>query len=306
MLLINRTIMVIALLLGSCTSTQTVPSAATKTVDDKPIHDRPLLWEVKKPNYPTSYLFGTIHLGFRLQDLATIVTDKLDTCGQVVLEVDVQSIDASAIASAHYSKKGTLKRALKASEWQKLQGMVPQVRAEDLQKLSPYGAISLIEKIGFNLTQIPMDLEIHNRSKKLSKPLIFLETPQFQLDLLKQIMTLTTLKAMLRSKVSPSSGLAKMQELYWNGDVDALYEFIRTPTSGVLTIGKADLRKLLDDRNRTWSTILDPIFRRDRSFVAVGAGHLGGPMGLLSLLTKRGFILERISSHKISTKVNKG
>lgn len=52
---------------------------------------------------------------------------------------------------------------------------------------------------------------------------------------------------------------------------------------------------LLDKRNVAWMDVIrDALSDTDRLFVAVGAGHLPGDIGLLQLLKKEGFQIERL------------
>jgi uncharacterized protein YbaP (TraB family) len=46
---------------------------------------------------------------------------------------------------------------------------------------------------------------------------------------------------------------------------------------------------LLLNRNRNWIPVMQKAMARESIFFAVGAGHLSGPEGLLSLLRKSGY-----------------
>ncbi len=53
--------------------------------------------------------------------------------------------------------------------------------------------------------------------------------------------------------------------------------------------------RVLDARNRNWIPKIEGYLRSGRiCFVVVGAGHLGGPNGLLTLLKARGYRIEQI------------
>ena len=53
---------------------------------------------------------------------------------------------------------------------------------------------------------------------------------------------------------------------------------------------------LLDNRNKNWVIQLKSIMQKDNVFIAVGAGHLVGENGLISLLRKEGYILKPIKN----------
>ena len=54
---------------------------------------------------------------------------------------------------------------------------------------------------------------------------------------------------------------------------------------------------LLNDRNKNWVAQLNTIMKSESVFVAVGAGHLIGEMGLINLLKKAGYKVEPLENH---------
>jgi uncharacterized protein YbaP (TraB family) len=48
-------------------------------------------------------------------------------------------------------------------------------------------------------------------------------------------------------------------------------------------------QNLLIERNQRWIPVMEKAMNDKASFFAVGAGHLGGPEGVLELLRKRGY-----------------
>jgi uncharacterized protein len=57
----------------------------------------------------------------------------------------------------------------------------------------------------------------------------------------------------------------------------------------------ADYRSiLLDERNKTWVPLLEEAMKTNSIFMAVGAGHLGGDNGVISLLQKACYSVEPI------------
>ena len=53
---------------------------------------------------------------------------------------------------------------------------------------------------------------------------------------------------------------------------------------------------LLNDRNKNWVVQLKTIMKSEVVFVAVGAGHLVGKEGLISLLRKEGYTIKPIDN----------
>jgi len=61
-------------------------------------------------------------------------------------------------------------------------------------------------------------------------------------------------------------------------------------TGGISSEKYDDL--LLNKRNKNWVEQLNTIMKNESVFVAVGAGHLVGENGLVSLLKKEGYTVE--------------
>jgi len=54
-------------------------------------------------------------------------------------------------------------------------------------------------------------------------------------------------------------------------------------------------QRLLVDRNRNWMPKIEALFARPgRAFVVVGAAHLVGADGLISMLRARGYTVEQM------------
>ena len=82
----------------------------------------------------------------------------------------------------------------------------------------------------------------------------------------------------------------QMQQIYTIQNVDALFQFI-ADSDGVI---QNEQQKFLDDRNQNWIPKIIEQMAKTTTFVAVGAGHLGGPNGVIRLLEKEGYILTPI------------
>jgi hypothetical protein len=54
------------------------------------------------------------------------------------------------------------------------------------------------------------------------------------------------------------------------------------------------MARLNDERNRRMVQRMIPYLEQGNSFIAVGALHLGGPQGILSLLKKHGYNLDAV------------
>ncbi len=78
----------------------------------------------------------------------------------------------------------------------------------------------------------------------------------------------------------------KLADAYMSGDLNALYSIMTDPDTGMDT-EEADT--LINRRNSSWVDLLMGILPTTSVLIVVGAGHLPGDTGVISLLRKAGF-----------------
>jgi len=76
---------------------------------------------------------------------------------------------------------------------------------------------------------------------------------------------------------------------YCKQDVEALYRLTTDPSTGMTP---AELQRMVVDRNVAWVSTLQQWMPHRSLLVAVGAGHLGGPQGMIALLREKGYTVE--------------
>jgi uncharacterized protein YbaP (TraB family) len=132
----------------------------------------------------------------------------------------------------------------------------------------------------------PMDLDLAQHAHRHGSRIMTLETLQFQLDLLSKLGSQEEIAAILGDE-SDGAEIAPIAGAYRTGDLEALVSATGPAEPAMQEI-------LLDARNRRWTQKLAPVLKRGGAFVAVGAGHMAGPEGLLALLDSRGFSVKRV------------
>ena len=83
---------------------------------------------------------------------------------------------------------------------------------------------------------------------------------------------------------------AKMVETYKSENLEELTKLLED--SAWMTAEQKD--KLLIGRNLNWSNLIPEVIKDQSCFIAVGAGHLAGDKGLISLLRDKGFTVEAV------------
>ena len=120
------------------------------------------------------------------------------------------------------------------------------------------------------------------------KPVIGLETVASQMAVIDSKPIEKQAEELYELAKDPDKGIGHLKKLmgvYKLRDADKLFDL----TEEMMTKDREFQAKLLDDRNRAWIPKLETAFKEKPTFVAVGAGHLGGKNGVIRLLRKRGY-----------------
>lgn len=97
-------------------------------------------------------------------------------------------------------------------------------------------------------------------------------------------------------KAEAKKGLRTMIDMYKDQDIDGLHKMTTsqmTPEAGTMS---EDL--MLTTRNRNWIPGIEEMAKKQPTFIAVGAAHLGGPNGVLRLLMKKGYTIKPVKQTK--------
>jgi uncharacterized protein len=265
---------------------------------------RGLLWEVKSAS-TRIFLLGTIHVGSRdLYPLPAAVEAAYAAAGTVALEADLSTEASIAAAGTRfvYAPPDNLERHIPPALFRQAvdtldrYGLPPDVgRAMKPHMLSM--ALMLFEaaRIGLDAS-LGLDLHLTRRAHADGKRVVELESVAMQADLLDGLSAPAQM-AMLENTVrgirdgSLSRDLATLMDAWVRGDADRLHatatrEFSRLPAA----VGPELEKRLYTDRNVAMADqVAAMLSAQEIVLVAVGAGHMTGPRGLVQLLRDRGY-----------------
>jgi len=276
---------------GACAQTETGNSGT-------------LLWEISgnglsKP----SYLLGTLHL--KSGDYFNKIPGakaSLQSCEQVVGEINMSDMLAAQMKmqQAMMMTSDTTYRMLYSDEdYQFVSEEIASligVGLDQMSMLTP-SAIQLTITLFMYAKYFPdvnpedaIDAYIQEEAKKKDKPVLGLETAD---DQIRVLFGSTSLRRQADLLLCTVRNMDKMNEIalelidgYERGDLDKLYQSI---DSEICPATPAEMNALNKDRNIAWMEKLPGIMEEKPSFIAVGALHLAGEEGLLSLLEKAGY-----------------
>lgn len=260
--------------------------------------DNSMLWKISGNGLKQdSYLFGTIHM--LCPDDFVIKQKNLDAFNsskKVIFEVDLskpenaKSLQAFAVSDPNFIK------AFSEEEIKKMDSVLiaQQLSIKLLDYVSPVAVISLFSMKGFNCpdpTKMKSyEVELSALASNQGKIIGELETPDFQFNLLKDLITPKLFMESVFQLDKYPALTAKMVEAYKTENLEELTKLLED--SAWMTAEQKD--KLLIGRNLNWSKLIPEIIQDQSSFIAVGAGHLTGDKGLIALLRDKGFTVEAV------------
>lgn len=262
-----------------------------------------LLWEVSgnglsKP----SFLFGTFHLLCK-QDIhfSDQLKKAVNFSDEIYMELDMDdpSTMLSAMLYMNMRNDTTLADLYTPAEYERLKNYFSDTLKMPLallQKAKPYFLVALLYPRMMNCSSpAGVEEELMKLAKEDKKEIQGLETMQFQASVFDSIPYQWQAKELLKNIDSFSVNKKEfdtMLDFYKNQNLDSIKAML----------GKSEFSSdkyddlLLNNRNKKWVQKLDTIMKKESVFVAVGAGHLVGEQGLISLLQKQGYMVKPLEN----------
>ena len=125
-------------------------------------------------------------------------------------------------------------------------------------------------------------------AKKNKMSTMGLESIEYQFDIVDKVSIEDQLTLLMEGTKEQEDGkdqFAQMVDLYKNQQLNTLYELTISESTGIDNF-KTDF---LDTRNSNWVPIIEESIKDSSVFIAVGAGHLAGETGVISLLQAHGY-----------------
>lgn len=285
-----------SLFLFTCCNGRQVNDKKKSTTDEKS-----LLWRISgKQLANPSYLFGTIHMICGTDYLWTdSMKHSLDESKEVCMEMDMDDPSlAMQVAAGMMDLSGKqLKEYFTPEQYTKVEKYVKDslgMGLEMFQMMKPVVLLPLLASKGTGCDNpVSYELKIMEEAKEQKKEITGLETAQEQLEVMNSIPS----DSLVAELVEMAEGKSKDDEVLYDRmvtaykaqDLPTLYELIKK--SGELG---GEWNAFLDDRNKKWISRMESKMKKQRTFFAVGAGHLYGNVGVINLLRKAGYTVEPV------------
>ena len=256
-----------------------------------------LLWEISGNGLSqSSYLYGTMHvskkIAFRLDDVFYEALDKSDV---IALESDpntwLDNEDNMGLGFGEsFMTKGFYSRSFLISNPKKEEiaaylGFEDQMINNILYRTDEYS--QNFEEDTY------LDMFIYQAGSKFGKPVIALENLEESTALVGRASFNSTKEKpaeWLQKKMQQQDPLQLLQDAYRERNINLLDSL----DQGMYT--QHYLKNMLYTRNQNMVAKLDSIIQHSKVFTGIGAAHLPGENGVISLLRKKGYTVKALTS----------
>ena len=288
------------------------PAAPTPTPEQlqaglRNARDHGFLWRISKDGR-SSWLYGTLHVAkFDWTFPGPKVNAALRASDTIALEMDlldpeVQRLTAAAMAAqaqAHAPLPAALQRRLERAA--RAECIAPQALAALAPDMQIAALTTLMGRRDGLHPSYGIDLFLAGWGRSEKRRVVSLESPELQLQALRSATPAETTRSVAAALDEIESGrarplLRRLAQLWADGDWATLSAYESWCDCLKTSAERADLKRLLDDRNPGLADAIAALHASGQQvFAAVGSLHMIGPTGLPALLARRGYRIDPIA-----------
>ena len=256
--------------------------------------EKGLFWKMESPKGVVSYLFGTIHTDdSRVSDISPNVLEAIKSVDTFMMEAG-ENNDPSVMLL----KEGNLASQLTEAEFDQVRELADfhVMHMGAAMQMKPW-LLAVVFDLPKPQTPFNLDNLLMTKAEELGKNVAGIETAKEHFGVMDDFSTdeqMVMLRAVL--KRTPEQKEADFESLmteYLQGDSDKITALNEKITAGMLP---ADIwakikDKLLDKRSVLMAERAIPVANEKPIFIAVGASHLAGDIGLINAFKKAGYKL---------------
>jgi uncharacterized protein YbaP (TraB family) len=277
--------------------------ATSALVAPAPASGKHMLFRVRGATGATVYLLGSVHL---LDPQAGKLPPEVDSAfahaKSVTFETSLDSMQMRGMemmSRGQFTGGATLRSSLspagvaKADSVLKLYGLtIDQVNQFKPWLVSVLMTQMVIRKAKFE-AQYGVDIQLNDRAKQANKPVMGLESVDFQMGIFDRV-SAADQERMLTMSSSPDSAarmLSQIKDAWLAGDAGMLDSLLNRASGE----SPAFVSMLVTERNRNWIPKIENLLKgKDDALVVVGAAHLVGSQGVVALLKAKGYSIEQM------------
>jgi uncharacterized protein YbaP (TraB family) len=265
-----------------------------------------LMWKVSSKTN-SAYVLGSVHLGDKsLYPLPAVIEDAFQSANLLIVEVDLRKVDPMS------AQQMMLQSAVYPPGDDLFHHISPATRAKLEAFLSTYGLPSALVAqmrawmLGTMIQILPMmqnglnpseGIDTYFLNKTDDKRVDQLEDAQWQIKLLSEMPESVSdhwLSSALDEAQNPKERWQKLANYWRTGDADGLDAMLSESSAKENADERAFDRRLREERNPHMADRLEEcLHSTDSCFMVVGAAHVIGKEGIVSLMRQRGYQVEQ-------------
>lgn len=247
--------------------------------------DSSLLWEIIPPQGKASWLFGTMHVkDQRIHRVSHQLHALIDGSDHYIGEMDLSERSAPQDMPVYRARDFLAEKKYGKIRHQLLKSFA--VDLDHYQHLHPLLIISIISSSILQSEHLTLlDEHLWEYAEEKGLTMSGLESYDEQFSILHSIdpgVLYKQIEALSRQPWKIRKNALKTLRFYAKGDIHSLYTHSKSSMRG--------LRKhVIHDRNKKMSSVITQLDTSLQYFISVGAGHLSGKYGLITLLRRSGW-----------------
>ena len=276
---------------------------AAQAAPHAPAAAKHMLFRAHGPKGATVYLLGSVHL--LTPDAATLpaeVDSAFAHAKMVAFEVSLDSMmmrSQELLLRGRYAAGTTLRSSLSPATIAKLDTILPAygLTLDQVNGFKPWVVALVLAQqamAGAHFQpQLGVDAQLNARARAAGKPVMGLESVDFQLGLFDSLSPADQEKMLLEEQppAEEVKDLTMIKDAWLAGNTVALDSLLNSR----MTSAPGLLATLLSNRNRSWIPKIETMLQgSDDVLVVVGAGHLVGKQGVVEMLRAKGYTIEQM------------
>jgi uncharacterized protein YbaP (TraB family) len=249
-----------------------------------------LLWRISGRNLQEpSYLYGTMHSSdSRVFHFADSVLPAFEQCEAFAMEVVVDETLQATILQNIFMENGTsLKSLLTQPQYDSVQWFAMKnagLMISFIDKMKPLYVAMMLQVMSGEDSIVKnsdpfLDQYFEQAAENQRKKVMGIETVKEQMS----IFDLMLMKS-IREYSADTIEFGQMIQYYLSNDLHNMMSF-----ENDFSLPDSLYRALITDRNIKMAIRIDTMIQRQSTFIAIGAGHLGGEGGVITLLRDQGY-----------------
>lgn len=262
--------------------------------------EKSLLWKISGNGIrEASYLYGTIHITCDAT-LPQKAIKALEATDQLYLELDMDdpALQQSMMQGMMMKDGKTMSSLVSAEDFKVVDEFLTKqlgYSAQMLNTFKPFMVSAMLYPKMIDCEMQSVEGNLMTVTKEQKEEIFGLESIEEQMNVFDAIPYDVQMKELVKTAKNnlekDKKELELFLDIYKSEDINAMYAATQESENEITSKFE---EILLSNRNKNWIPIIEKVAKEKATFFGVGAGHLGGEMGVIQLLRKKGYKVEPV------------